>query len=99
MDSAECIELSLGQAPDRMLWNLLPRRIWAGIAALFSQGHILRNRTFSSLFHYGIAFGFIFYVIVNGVDVLEGYLRLTIIIGVLSTTIGGAIYIVFWRIS
>ncbi len=63
-----------GQGPDRMLWNQLPRRIWAGIAALFSQGHILRNRTFSSLFHYGIAFGFIFYVIVNGVDVLEGYL-------------------------
>lgn len=66
--------IGLGSGPDKLQWNELPRRAWTGIVALFSQGHILRNRTFTSLFHYGIAIGFIFYLIVNGVDVLEGYL-------------------------
>ncbi len=50
----------------------LPTRIIRGIVALFSQGRIIRHRKISSVFHYGVAWGFIFYGLVNLVDILEG---------------------------
>ncbi|MCA9928547.1 MAG: hypothetical protein KC419_08720, partial [Anaerolineales bacterium] len=50
----------------------LPQRIIKGLVALFTQGRMIRHRKISSLFHYGVAYGFIFYLLVNLVDVLEG---------------------------
>jgi Fe-S oxidoreductase len=50
----------------------LPRRVMEGVFALFSQGRIIRHRKFTSFIHYGVAFGFIFYALVNVIDVLEG---------------------------
>ncbi len=50
----------------------LPRRTWEGIKALFTQGNIISHRTVTSLFHYGVAFGFIFFLLVNAVEVAEG---------------------------
>lgn len=50
----------------------LPQRIITGIIALLSQGRMIRHRKISSLFHYGVAYGFIFFLLVNLVDVLEG---------------------------
>ena len=47
-------------------------RAWAGFVALLSQGRMIRHRKLSSIFHYGVAWGFIFYFLVNAVDVLEG---------------------------
>lgn len=52
--------------------NELPRRTLTGLIALFTQGRILRHRKLTSLFHYGVAFGFIFYGLVNIIDILEG---------------------------
>jgi len=51
----------------------LPRRLWEGFLALLSQGRMIRHRTTTSLFHYAIAWGFLFYFLVNALDVLEGY--------------------------
>jgi Fe-S oxidoreductase len=50
----------------------LGRRLWTGLVVLVNQGHILRHRKISSVFHYLLAWGFIFYVLVNLVDVTEG---------------------------
>jgi ferredoxin len=50
----------------------LPARILRGTIALFTQGRILRNRKWTSLFHYGVAWAFIFYFLVNAVDTFEG---------------------------
>ncbi|MEZ4592787.1 MAG: (Fe-S)-binding protein [Chloroflexota bacterium] len=50
----------------------LPRRAVTGLVALFSQGRIIRHRKLSSIFHYGVAWGFIFYFLVNAIDVAEG---------------------------
>ncbi|MFQ5400489.1 MAG: heterodisulfide reductase-related iron-sulfur binding cluster [Anaerolineae bacterium] len=50
----------------------LPRRALRGLIALFSQGRILRHRRLTSLFHFGVAWGFIFYGLVNLADILEG---------------------------
>jgi Fe-S oxidoreductase/nitrate reductase gamma subunit len=47
------------------------KRIKAGIAALFTQGNIIRRRKLASVFHWGVAWGFIFYGLVNILDVAE----------------------------
>lgn len=64
--------LVIQRGQDSLDTDHLPRRIWDGIVALFSQGGIIRHRKVTSLFHYGVAFGFIFYGLVNIIDVLEG---------------------------
>ena len=63
-----------GQGPDKLRLDGLLQRLWQGFVALITQGDIIRNRTFTSLLHYGIAWGFIFYFLVNGIDTLTGYL-------------------------
>lgn len=49
----------------------LLRRLWEGFLALFTQGSILRRRKVASLFHFGVAWGFIFYGLVNAIEVAE----------------------------
>ncbi len=51
----------------------LPQRLVAGLVALLNQGGILRRRPLASLFHWLIAWGFIYYVLVNLVDLIEAY--------------------------
>lgn len=53
--------------------NLL-RRMVRGLVALLTQGSIIRNRKLTSLIHYGVAYGFIFYGLVNALDILEGFI-------------------------
>ena len=50
----------------------LLQRIGRGIRAFFTQGNIIDDRRTVSLFHYGVAYGFIFYGLVTLVDVAEG---------------------------
>ena len=56
----------------RLSWDNLPGRMMTGIKALASQNNMIRNRPFVSLAHTAIAWGFILYLAVNLVDVLEG---------------------------
>ena len=58
-------ELSLDQ---------LPRRLKTGLIVLINQGNIIRHRPISSLFHFFIAWGFLFYILVNFADGLEAYI-------------------------
>jgi Fe-S oxidoreductase len=58
----------------RLNFDELPRRVITGLIALIGQGRIIRHRKVSSLFHFGIAWGFLFYFLVNALDVLEGYI-------------------------
>lgn len=50
----------------------LPRRALTAVRALFTQGELIRHRKITSIFHYGVAWGFIFYGLVNVIDILEG---------------------------
>ena len=52
----------------------LPRRLLAGLIALVSQGRMIRYRPITALFHCFIAWGFIFYLLLNITDILEGYI-------------------------
>ena len=56
----------------RLSWDGPFGRLMTGIKALASQNNMIRNRPFVSLAHTVIAWGFILYVAVNVVDVLEG---------------------------
>ncbi len=56
----------------RLAWNGLPGRLMTGIRALVSQNNMIRNRPFVSLAHTAVAWGFILYLAVNVVDVVEG---------------------------
>ena len=51
----------------------LPKRLMMGAKALFSQGEIIKNRRMTSLIHWGVAWGFLFYFLVNAADVVEGF--------------------------
>ncbi|MCH8295796.1 (Fe-S)-binding protein [Candidatus Poribacteria bacterium] len=53
----------------------LPRRLLTSLIALVSQGGMIRQRPITSLFHALVAWGFIFYGLVNIMDILEGYLH------------------------
>ncbi len=55
-------------------WNELPRRLWDGFWALITQGNIIRHRKWSSIFHWFIALAFLFYFLVNAVDVAAGFI-------------------------
>ena len=54
-------------------WAHIPQRLKVGAWAFFLQDGIIRRRTVTSLFHYFIAWAFIFYLLVNVFDVVEGY--------------------------
>jgi Fe-S oxidoreductase len=56
----------------KLNFDNLPQRLVTGVVALFGQGNILRRRKVASIFHWGVAWGFIFYFLVNFLDVLEG---------------------------
>ena len=64
--------LVINRGQGALALNDLPRRAMTGLFALLSQGRIIRHRKITSLFHYGVAFGFIFYGLVNVIDLLEG---------------------------
>jgi Fe-S oxidoreductase len=49
-------------------------KLGIGLNSLFTQGRIIRHRPVTSVFHYFIAWGFIYYVLVNLFDVLEGFI-------------------------
>ena len=51
----------------------LPRRVWRALDVSITQRTVLRDRPITSLLHSFIAWGFIFYVLVNLGDVIEGY--------------------------
>ncbi|MGH2538671.1 MAG: (Fe-S)-binding protein [Candidatus Promineifilaceae bacterium] len=64
----------IGRGQGRLRLEDLGRRAVTAVVALFSQGRILRHRRLTSLFHYAVAWGFIFYLLVNALDILEGFI-------------------------
>ncbi len=51
----------------------LPRRIWDGLVAFVSLRTVFKTRPMESTFHAAIAWGFMYYFLINGLDVLGGY--------------------------
>lgn len=64
--------LIIGRGKGRLNFTDLGRRTIIAIQALVNQGRLIRHRRITSIFHYGVAWGFIFYGLVNVIDALEG---------------------------
>lgn len=62
----------IGRGQGKLQLNELPKRLITALVAFLSQGRLIRHRKLSSIFHYGVAWGFTFYLLVNAVDVGEG---------------------------
>ncbi len=56
----------------QLYFDNFPSRIVTAVRALLSQGNIVKRRTTVSVFHYGVAYGFIFFGLVTLVDLAEG---------------------------
>ena len=66
--------IRLGRGPDTISFAGLPKKLIAMTTALVTQGTIFRARTLVSFIHSAVAWGFIWYGLVNVVDLAEGYL-------------------------
>ncbi len=64
----------LSRGHGRPDWRALPRRLPSVLAKSVSLSPVFRTRWMTSLFHAFVAWGFIYYLLVNVGDVLEGYL-------------------------
>lgn len=62
----------IGKGKGKLYFDNLPRRLAIGAKALFTQGDIISHRRVVSIIHYGVAYGFIFYGLVNVIDLAEG---------------------------
>ncbi|HWF65791.1 MAG TPA: hypothetical protein VN670_00715, partial [Acidobacteriaceae bacterium] len=69
----------------------LPQRLWYALTTTLTQSRTFRKRTAISTFHAFIFYGFVFYILVNFVDAVEGYTAFSIS----SATFPGAIYNLF----
>jgi Fe-S oxidoreductase len=66
----------------------LPARLWYALTTTLTQARTFRKRTIISSFHAFIFYGFVFYLLVNLVDAIEGF----ILVSVSSATMLGALY-------
>jgi Fe-S oxidoreductase/nitrate reductase gamma subunit len=69
-------------------WDRLPQRAWYALTTTLMQNRTFRKRPVIGLFHSFIFYGFVFYILVNFVDGLEGFFPFSIS----STTWAGIAY-------
>ncbi len=67
----------------------LPRRIWYALATTLTQSRTFRKRPVISTFHSFIFYGFTFYLLVNLVDAVDGFIPLSFA----SLGLAGQIYV------
>jgi hypothetical protein len=63
------------------------QRIWNGIVSVIFQGGIIQRRRLTSIFHYAVAWAFIFYLLLNLIDVIEAFIPGFRFLG--DSTLGG----------
>ena len=66
----------------------LPQRLWYALTTTLTQSRTFRRRPWISFFHSFIFYGFVFYLLVNLVDGIEGFIPFTI----RSTSLPGLVY-------
>ena len=66
----------------------LPQRLWYALVTTLTQSRTFRRRPAISFFHSFIFYGFVFYILVNLVDGLEGFIPFT----VRSDSLPGMVY-------
>ncbi len=67
------------------------KRLWYALTTALTQSRTFKKRSVVSTFHAFIFYGFVFYILVNFVDAIDGYMAFPIS----SRTVVGAIYNLF----
>ncbi len=83
--------IATGRVDTDLRWNDLPRRAWYALVTTLTQSRTFRKRPAVSFFHSLIFYGFVFYLLVNLVDGIEGYVPFEIT----SATVAGRVYNAF----
>jgi Fe-S oxidoreductase len=81
--------IAVGRADTDERFDRLPRRIWYALVTTLMQTRTFRKRPWVSFFHSFIFYGFTFYLLVNLVDALEGFVP----ISVTSLGLAGQLYV------
>lgn len=82
------LRIRAGQKDTDLRFDRLSARLWYALTTTFTQSRTFRKRPFISFFHSLIFYGFVFYLLVNGVDTLEGFLPFSI----QSSSLAGSTY-------
>ena len=80
--------ISRGREDGDARLNDLPRRLWYALTTTLLQSRTFKKRPWVSFFHSFIFYGFVFYLLVNLVDALEGFFPFRIS----SASVPGAAY-------
>ncbi|HEX2623531.1 MAG TPA: heterodisulfide reductase-related iron-sulfur binding cluster [Phototrophicaceae bacterium] len=65
--------LVVNRGQGKLYLDNLPQRAWKALRVYLAQPTTLKTRRLTSLFHLGVVWGFTFYFLVNGLDVLAGF--------------------------
>jgi Fe-S oxidoreductase len=69
------LRIRRGMADTEKRWDRWPARLWYALFTTLSQRRTFRKRGIVSFFHSFIFYGFSFYLLVNFVDALDGYVK------------------------
>jgi Fe-S oxidoreductase len=69
-------------------FDRFPQRLWYALVTTLTQSRTFRRRPLISFFHSFIFYGFVFYLLVNLVDGIEGFIPFTI----RSTSLAGLVF-------
>jgi len=72
---------TIARGQGKIDWSLVPRRLLSVLLKTISFQPVFRARFWPSLFHGLVAWGFIYYLLVNLGDVLEGYIPEFVFLG------------------
>ena len=79
--------IQAGRRDTDLRFDQMPRRVWEALVTTLTQSRTFRKRTWVSTFHSLIFYGFVFYLLVNLVDALEGFVTFSV---TSSNAAGGA---------
>ena len=69
--------IARGRSDTDTRWNELPRRVVYALVTTLTQSRTFRKRPWVSFFHSFIFYGFTFYLLVNLLDAIDGYVPLS----------------------
>jgi Fe-S oxidoreductase len=70
--------IARGREDAELRWDRLAARVWYALTTTLLQSRTFRKRPVVSFFHSFIFYGFVFYILVNFVDGLEGFFPVSI---------------------
>ncbi len=70
--------IARGRADADLRWDRVGARVWYALTTTLLQTRTFRKRPWVSFFHSFIFYGFTFYILVNFVDAVEGYIPVEI---------------------